>query len=92
MFRHFKAASATLFSLFFFAGIATAQEEDVTAPTITMAAPANGVALTEVDDPDLFSHSKVTVSGTASDATRVTRVEYRIERSRRWRKATLIRT
>lgn len=87
------AAAGALFSLLLLAGTANAQDDDITAPTITFDAPANGVDLSDVtDDPDLFSRGRVTVSGTASDDTRVVRVEYRIERSRRWRKATLIRT
>ncbi len=66
---------------------------DTTSPEITFGAPSNGLDLSTVtDDRDLFDRSKVTVSGTASDATRVAQVQYRVEGSHRWRRATLIRT
>jgi len=67
----------------------TAQAQDTTAPAITFDAPTNGTE---------SRGSRITVSGTATDsgtdrtgtAGIVRRVEFRIEGSRRWRRATLV--
>ncbi len=66
-----------------------AQAQDTIAPTITFDAPTNGT---------VSVGSRITVSGTATDTGTtlagtpgvVSRVQYRIEGSRRWRTATLV--
>lgn len=65
-----------------FAGNTFAQDDaDTLGPAIVFDAPANGTVL---------EGARHTLSGTATDATgTITRVEYRIEGSRRWKRATL---
>ena len=58
----------------------SAFSQDTNPPSVTMTAPPTGIAV-ETD--------RVTVTGDANDDTAVTVVEYRIEGSRRWRRATL---
>lgn len=53
---------------------------DVDAPVITLATPEIGTTLTS---------RKATVSGTVTDAVGVKEVRYRVEGSRKWRKAVL---
>ena len=53
---------------------------DTTAPALTFNLPAIGATVTS---------RKVTISGNATDEVGVTEVRYRVERSRRWRKAVL---
>jgi len=53
---------------------------DTTAPEVELTTPPIGTTL---------DSRRVTVSGTATDDVGVTRVLYRIERSRKWRKAVL---
>ena len=55
-------------------------DADTEAPTIDLTTPPIGTTLTS---------RKVTISGTADDDTGVTEVRYRLENSRRWRKAVL---
>ena len=73
--KKFIAIPAALLAFAF-----SAQAQDTSPPTITMDAPVNGVAV---------GTDRVTVTGDATDDTGVKRVEYRIEGSRRWRRATL---
>ena len=54
--------------------------QDSEAPEVNFTTPSIGTTLTS---------RKVTISGTATDNTGVTEVRYRLERSRRWRKAIL---
>ena len=75
-----KKLIAVAAAIFSFAAGAQAQEEDITPPTITMTAPVSGVAVTT---------DRVTVTGDATDDVGVSIVEYHIEGSRRWRRATL---
>ena len=63
-----------------FVTAAQAQDEDTSPPDIDISAPVNGIAVTT---------DRVTVTGDASDDTGVHIVEYRLEGSRRWRRATL---
>ena len=53
---------------------------DTEAPSVDLTTPPIGTTL---------NSRKVTISGTATDNVGVTEVRYRIERSRRWRKAVL---
>ena len=87
------AAASCLFLL----GVSANAQTDTTTPTITFDAPANGVdlaATVTTENPDFFSKRKglVTVSGTATEETRLRRVQYRLEGSKRWRTANIIRT
>ena len=95
MTRMLKSALAASSCLFILG--ATASAQDTSTPTITFDAPANGVdlaATVTTENPDFFSKRKglVTVSGTATEETRLRRVQYRLEGSKRWRTANVIRT
>jgi hypothetical protein len=66
-----------------FAAAAQAQNADTSPPTITMDTPVNGVAV---------ATDRITVEGEATDDVGVSRVEYRIEGRRRWRRAIVLST
>jgi len=60
--------------------VAAAQAQDTSPPTIDVQSPVNGVDSTT---------DRVTVSGIATDDVGVREVQYRLQGSRRWRKAIL---
>jgi len=77
------------------ASTASAQREtpETNVPSLSFDSPATGVDLATItDDREFFDKGRLTVTGTASDDTRIHRIQFRLEGSKRWRNATIIRT